>query len=386
LPGNPVDAGASATSSSAAAVTLEQKKQRVNELIAYHAPISGALTAERTSLESKLIPVSAYIITACIEAWYRYPDMMRRIAEVVDPFELGQRARRPGCRVNTVHLWSIANFWLLGRKVMNTLGVPDDVDNAYDVLTFWDRCAAGFRGDDTRQAWDDDTAVIYDATTIDQLRQGSTVLDDTGRAAVARFNAQLISYGFLLYFDTRVGAGDTGPYRLDDGRVMLVRDYYQLAQSDFAWSDVAAEVPYQHLVAAFILDDVDIRITDFGTSYTVPEDYQSRLSGFGLFTTDGGSLRPVPLHEMPAIGAHLKSAQRAHYRNIAAMERDDKITCGAYVYFSFLRPFALEAGIADEFDWTVPRDIPAPLYDMVSQIEGDNAVPEDVATYYLPIA
>jgi hypothetical protein len=113
-----------------AELSSEAKKARANELITYHAPISGALTAERTSLESKLIPVSAYIITACIEAWYRYPAMMRRIGEVMDPYELGQRARRPGCRVNTVHLWSIANFWLLGRKVMNTLGMPDDVDNA----------------------------------------------------------------------------------------------------------------------------------------------------------------------------------------------------------------------------------------------------------------
>jgi hypothetical protein len=367
-------------------LTPEAKKARANELITYHAPISGALTAERTSLESKLIPVSAYIITACIEAWYRYPAMMRRLGEVMDPYELGQRARRPGCRVNTVHLWSVANFWLLGRKVMNTLGMPDDVDNAYDVMTFWDRCAAGFRGDDTRQAWDDGTAVIYDDATIASLVSGSVELDEVGRAAVAKFNAQLISYGFLLYFDTRVGAGDTGPYRLADGRVVLVRDYYQLAHSDFAWSDVAAEVPYQHLVAAFVLDDVDIRITDFGTSYTTPEDYQSRLTAFGLFTMDSGSLQPVALDEMAAIGAQLKSAQRAHYRNIAAMDRDSKITCGAYVYFSFLRPFALEAGIADEFDWTVPRDIPAPLYDMVSQMEGGNAVPEDVDTYYLPIA
>jgi hypothetical protein len=253
-------------------------------------------------------------------------------------------------------------------------------------MTFWDRCAAGFRGDDTRQAWDDGTAAIYDEATIAALVAGSVTLDDAGRAAVAKFNAQLISYGFLLYFDTRVGAGDTGPYRLADGRVVLVRDYYQLAQSDFAWSDVAAEVPYQHLVAAFVLDDVDLRITDFGTSYTSPEDYQSRLSAFGLFTMDSGTLTPVALDEMPAIGAHLKTAQRAHYRNIAAMDRNAKITCGAYVYFSFLRPLALEAGIADEFDWTVPRDIPPPLYDMVSQMEGGNAVPEDVDTYYLPIA
>ena len=35
-----------------------------NRLIAYHAPISRALTQERTSLESALIPVTAYIVVA----------------------------------------------------------------------------------------------------------------------------------------------------------------------------------------------------------------------------------------------------------------------------------------------------------------------------------
>ena len=46
-------------------------------------------------------------------------------------------------------------------------------------------------------------------------------------------------------------------------------------------------------------------------------------------------------------GPVLNEVLAAHYRAITAMTRDEKIRCGAYVYFSFLRPFALEAGIAD---------------------------------------
>ena len=38
------------------------RKAEANRLIAYHAPIAQALTAERTSLESQLIPVTAYIV------------------------------------------------------------------------------------------------------------------------------------------------------------------------------------------------------------------------------------------------------------------------------------------------------------------------------------
>ena len=54
------------------------------------------------------------------------------------------------------------------------------------------------------------------------------------------------------------------------------------------------------------------------------------------------------------------------------------------MYFSFLRPFAEVAGVADELDWTVPRDLPEPLYQLFSAIQGENAgIPDDVPYYDL---
>jgi len=40
------------------------------------------------------------------------------------------------------------------------------------------------------------------------------------------------------------------------------------------------------------------------------------------------------------------------------------------------------AGIVDQLDWTVPRDIPGPLYDLISQIEGDNTGDMGDGPYY----
>ena len=366
------------------------KKSRANELIAFMAPISRQLTEERTSLESKLIPVSAYIVTACVESFLRYPEMMRAIDAAMPAQEIGRRARRPGCRVNTVYTWSIANFFLIGRKVWETFDPAraHDVDATYTVMDFWERAGRGLRGDDgTHLAADDGTAVLYAPAVIEELMAGVTpVIGDGDRRRIRLFNATLVAYLFLLYFDTRVGHGDTGPYELPDGRVLLVRDFYDMAQSDFPWSDVASGVPYRNLTAAMVLDGVTVnRVTDFGTSYTTPEDFLEGLVGFGLFTTDGmapGELRQVPLDELEDVVTAVRTAQRAHYRNIARMSRDAKIRCGAYVYFSFLRQFALEAGVAEQLDWTVPRDIPAPLYEMVSMMEGTNSGVTDDGPYY----
>ncbi len=225
----------------------------------------------------------------------------------------------------------------------------------------------------------------YDDAVIAQLLAGVVdVATDADRDSIKRFNATLVNYLFLLYFDTRVGSGDTGPYRLPDGRILLVRDFYRMGRSDFWWSDVAADLPYHHLTAALVLDGVDLRITDFGTAITDPEDYLDRLVGFGLFTTDNGdrSLTPVSLDEMPAIVDQVRKVQARHYRNIAAMSRDDMIRCGAYVYFTFLRPFAEAAGVADDLDWSVPKALPEPAYQLFSAITGDEAGFDEEAAYY----
>jgi hypothetical protein len=334
--------------------------------------------------------VSAYVVTACIEAYYRYPNLLRIIDAALPAEEIGRRARGPGCRANTVHLWGIPNFWLIGRKALALMEPGTDaVEPAYDVLHFWERAALAFRGDGTRQAWDTGSACIYGDAVVDELLAGTAPVDDAERARIKRLNATLIAYLFLLYFDTRVGSSDTGPYALPDGRVLLVRDFYDLDQTDYWWSDVAKEVPYRNLTAALVLDGARItRVSDFGTSTTEPEDYLDHLAAFGLFTTDtsDGSLRPVPLAETDDLIAEVRRAQAAHYRNVAAMSRDEKIRCGAYVYFTFPKPFAEIAGVADRIDWTVPRDIPPPVYDFVSQLEGANAAPaEPPDQYHLPL-
>jgi len=364
---------------------------RTNELIAYHSHISGRMTAERTSLESALIPVSAYIVVAAAEAWYRHPEMLATIDAALDAGTLGAAGRRPGSQINAVYLWSTANIYLVGRKLITAFGLAaDDLRPTATMLDFWERAALGYRADGHRQAWDADfTLRPYDTDTIDTLLAGVRPLkDDDERAAIKRWNATVMSYLFLLYFDTRVGTGDSGPYPLPDGRVLLVRDFYRLGVSDFWWSDVADGVPYSYLTAALVLDGVKLAVNDWGTSITDPEDYLDHLVGFGLFTTDtpDRSLKPVDPVETDDILAEVRSTQKRLYRSIAAMSRDEKIACGAYVYFTFPRPLAEAAGVADELDWTVPRDTLGPMYGMMSQVEGGNLPPDLSEDYYLPLA
>ena len=348
-------------------------RNQVNSWLAAINPVTSHLIAERTSYSSQLIPVTPYVTVSCIEAFLRYPEAVATIAAAMPPEEIGAAARRPGCQVDSVFLWGIANFFLIGRNVMAMVDPTlDSVERTRTVLDFWARASHAYRGGPHLHAAEVGNCVdVLPPEMVAHLAAGATRVDDERRDRIRRANATLINHLFLLYFDTRVGHADTGPYRLEDGRTLIVRDFYRLGESDFSWSGVAAGVPHRNLTAALVLDpQVEVSITDYGTTISSPEDYLEHLNGFGLYTTDGvvpGGL-PVPLsdQELEATAAAAKVAQRKHYRDIVAMDRDERIACGAYVYFTFLRPFAEIAGVADEIDWTCPRDIPADLYPLVT--------------------
>jgi hypothetical protein len=361
-----------------------------NRLIAYHSGISQAMTRERTALGSALIPVTAYILVSAAECWYRHPDVIRTIDDAMPAEQIARHGHRPGVQINPVYLWSLANIFLTGRKLLTALGLAnDDACAVHTVLDFWQRAARAYRGDGHLQAWDAGFVVRpFGDDVLAELTAGiRPVTDGTQRARITRFTATVMAYLFLLYFDTRVGTGDSGPYPLRDGRTLLIRDFYRMSRSDFWWSDVSRDVPYHHMTAALVLDGVDVRVNDWGTSVTDPEDYLDRLVGFGLWTTDtpDRSLKAVPLTELDHILVEVRKAQAQHYRNVVAMSRDEKIACGAYVYFTFPRPFAEVAGVAGEIDWTVPRETKANgLYDLVAPVDQPPG-PDTDEVYYLPI-
>ena len=370
------------------------RRDQVNRWLATINPITRQLVAERTGYSSQLIPVTPYVMVSCVEAFLRYPDAVAIITAAMEPEEIGVAARRPGCQANSVFLWGVANFFLIGRNVLRAVDpsvddAPNALDRAHTVLDFWARTSRAYRGGDHLHAAEvGDRLDVFDEDTVSALVAAATTVDDGRRDRIRRANATIINHLFLLYFDTRVGHGDTGPYRLDDGRTVIVRDYFRLAESDLAWSSVAAAVPHGSLTAVLVLDPgVEVRITDFGTTVSTPEDYLDHLSGFALFTSDGVGpgqpLVPVSDDEMDIVASAARAAQRRHYRDIVAMDRDQRIACGAYVYLTFLRPFAELAGVADEIDWACPRDTPADLYPLVTA-DVEASQPDPDADIYPP--
>ena len=179
-----------------------------------------------------------------------------------------------------------------------------------------------YRFDDgSRQAWDAGGIATPYRDRVDELVAHCGPVDGGRLARVTRLNALLTSYLFLLWFDTRSGYQDTGPYVLDDGRVVLLRAFNGLGPTHFPWSsEIAGEMPNSDVLAAFVLRGVDLHVTDFGTSVTSPEDYLSRVGAFALFDVSSGVPRLIDDEGIDALAAAAKAAQRRLYRMIAGME------------------------------------------------------------------
>src|SRR5581483_2006434 len=188
----------------------------------------------------------------------------------------------------------------------------DDEIRMAHIFDFWSRAAGAYRGDGFHQAADADGVVTPYTSYVDEVVAACTSIgsDDMRRARIVRLNALLTSYEFLLWFDTRSGYQDSGPYLLDDGRVLLLRHFVKLGVSDFAWSaDVAAAMPYSTALAAFVLRDTAVRVSDFGTAVTEPEDYLSHVDAFAFFDSSNAALVPLDAAAQDALADAAKAAQ-----------------------------------------------------------------------------
>jgi hypothetical protein len=243
---------------------------------------------------------------------------------------------------------------------------------AFEVLDFWEATPRSAATERSRRG----TPTTCGHTKGDRgAFQGTVAVDDEERSII-KLNATL-GYSFLMWFDARSGAQDTEVPGQKDRSCSSATS----ASSRRATSGGATSLPTFPTTTSppLVLDSVKFRVTGF--SVVRHQDYLDHLvrSACSRRTAQNAHrCRSTRSHDVAAV----RKAQSAHYRNIAAMDRDEKIRCGAYVYFSFLRPFAQAAGIADELDWTVPRDIPPPLYEFGSMLEGDNTASNMDGAYY----
>jgi hypothetical protein len=338
--------------------------EEIDDFLAYTGWNLWDLLAKRsTEGESGLIPRQEYETVAFTQQWLRFPNFYERITEAVGGaegvVELGRTARRePANKLNNTRAW-VNVCSLMGRGLLVALRQLDAHDQLHELNTaiqFQRRIQHGVYGPGVGYV----SGRNYEAPILDQSwidRFSSEIQSTTGRLAECkRFNAATELFGFLIMFDTRSSTNTSGPYRLPDGNVMLVRDHF-LFEDLYPWSDVASSLPYC-VTQAMVFDgnaDLQFRISDIGTTFVNKNDYLDHMIGFSVYARDrwdtpAQDMRLLTDDEGAEITAASRSGLNALYRRIARMSRRDRIMAGVLVYTrEMMAPFARGAGVWDEF-------------------------------------
>ncbi|MGH8598883.1 MAG: hypothetical protein ACREXT_19725, partial [Gammaproteobacteria bacterium] len=114
-----------------------------NNLIQQNTDETYWLCLTRTVQESKLFPVSPYMLLSYFMAFYRYPALLRKIERHLSAEAIGDRVRGRGIKCQNPALgWCLPSFYLLGREYLISMGMirpQDAVEDIIYVMDFWKR-------------------------------------------------------------------------------------------------------------------------------------------------------------------------------------------------------------------------------------------------------
>lgn len=343
---------------------------QTNNLMRTNGEETVYLGITRTVQESKFFPVSPYIMLGYLNAFYRYPTLLRKIESSMAPEEIADRIRNTNSKLKSMGVnWCMPNFYLLGREMLINMGVIRPQDAAEDVayvLDFWRRFQLASRRDDGHltnleggrrsQIFPERQvqvkhADMYDCEPGDELHE-----------AAINFTAAISQYAVLIACESRVCMTNHGPYNIGDSKELLIREFYDLGQGDLPWlDDIADELPFSRLTLATAVKDTHFYIVDDWGSYeSQPEYTADNLAGVALYTSDDLSETHIPVgmdsreeltDTLNDYADRLKRVTAKLWERFAAYDRDQLLDAGAFTYFAVIRDFAHVAGVYEQDDW-----------------------------------
>lgn len=385
----------------------------LNNYLAWN--IWDVLVMRATEGVSGMIPRQEYEILAFMHEFYRWPEILRMTTSEAGPqgvMDIGATARREiGTKVNCVHDWCIGAVGFgMGRCGLLALEAiqPDDyLEESNEILKFMQRVLWGKRRDGyILNSQDRYRCRIHEQEVLDQLvgELEDFEPDEPKHDAFTRFNAAATLLAFLDHFDCRLGLGDTGPYPLPDGRVLIVRDLFT-NEEEFHWSDVCdhEDVPHCYTVALAIdaeaMGLAEIRVNDISTTFTRPKNYVSHITGGAVFirekwNTPMGEVRPVALDDLGPELEKLQQATLKLYSKLARMPRRELITNGHWVYFvDMILPHLRLAGTYEkackDYDlWEIDQRVSNYYYEITKRKFAHEVVPTRIFSGkgYLPFS
>lgn len=348
----------------------------------------------RTVQESKLFPVNPYIALSYYNAWYRYPELVRKVDAAMPAEEIADRARNVGSYVNTITMDVATQFYLGGRQWQLDMGIlkpTDGVEDMMDVLDFTRRLNLAYHRSEAHILPSDGSYKdqIHTARQTEFFENGALGVTpgDKLHTAFTRFMAAVSAYGFLSHCECRLSFCNHGPYKTKDGNEMLVRDALDLSECDYPWMDgVASEIEHNNLTITVTMKDTHFNMVDDWGSFEAEPSYSNdNLVSIGLYTSDYLSDGYIPVHMDSASELadyfddqreKMEAATAEMWKMMAGWSREQMIDSGLLVYFGTLKDVAHFAGVYEQDDWMMVDERTQRFKPMMNDEYGNNAIAE----------
>jgi hypothetical protein len=383
----------------------------LNNYLAWN--IWDVLVMRATEGVSGMIPRQEYEILAFMHEFYRWPEILRMTTDEIGAqgvMDIGASARQEiGTKINCVHDWCIGAVGFgMGRCGLLALEViqPNDyIEESNEILKFMQRVLWGKRQDgwilnsqDAYRCLIHEKPILERLTSqLDRLEAGTPDHD-----MVIKFNAAAELLSFLDHYDCRLGLGDTGPYPLPNGNLLIIRDLFTNEEA-FEWSDVCdhENVPHCYTVVLEIdpkhmkLDE--IRVNDISTTFTRPKNYIPSIVAAAVFVrekwnTPMSEVYKVPVKDLPKRLEGIQQATFKLYSKLSRQSRRTLITNGMYVYYiDMILPHLRLAGTyekacTDYHFWEIDQRVSNYYYDITKRGFAQATVPQKIFSGegYLP--
>ena len=383
----------------------------LNNYLAWN--IWDVLVMRATEGVSGMIPRQEYEILSFMNEFYRYPEFMRYVTDNIGAqgvIDIGTSARREiGTKINCVHDWCLgAVAFGMGRcgLLAGEWIKPDDfVEESNIILKFMQRVLWGKRQDGLiLNSQDRYRCQIHEQDFLDDLR--TQIVDfepgSEDQHIFEQFNATAELMSFFDHYDCRLGLGDTGPYPLPDGRILIIRDLF-VNEDVFHWSDVCEELPHCYTLLVVVDPAVmgleEIRVNDISTTFTIPKNYVPFITGGAVLVreqwdTPMGEVYPVKLSDLEPHLEKIREATFKMYKKTAAMSRHTLCLNGIYSYYiEMILPHLRRAGLYDEvcakFDfWEIDQRVMNYYYEITKRNFVQVTVPMKIfsGAGYLPFS
>jgi len=340
-----------------------------NQLLRQLSVTFDNLFLKRLTVESKLFPVNEYIIIACLNSYAKFYEQLKLVDEKISPEEIAQKERSLFTEITPLQLFDLQMFPLFGRTIYFCEHGYDPLCESSEkfqeiqfILDFWKRLAAAYykTGALTIEEMDG-VAKILPEKDLGFIRGQLFTPEPSELSKIKRTSAQLEVYCFMDECEARMKISEHGPYEMENGEVLVVREMIRLNDGkspQWPWSNTKATAPNSVIAFAFTLKDMNrVWFNDWGTIFTDPVDYSKNVTSAAILTQEKGKNKSLGLDEL---GAYEKFAQKSLielYRKMTKWDRAEQIKAGVLVYNKNWDRFTNLVGLTDQIDWDLTDEI-----------------------------